>query len=60
MTHRDLTFVCFVCHCHSRGNDANLDAEGHLVCGPCYVADPPLEDVNGIFAEVIAHMADPA
>jgi hypothetical protein len=60
MNPRDVTFACFACHCHSRGDDANLDATGHLVCGPCWVADPPLEDVNGIFAEVIAHMADPA
>jgi hypothetical protein len=37
-----------------------LDAENHLICGGCYLADPPLADVNGIFAEVIAHMADPA
>jgi hypothetical protein len=59
MTLRDVIFVCFACHRRSRGNDASLDAAGHLVCGPCYVADPPLEDVNGIFAEVVAHMTDP-
>jgi hypothetical protein len=60
MSPRDLTFVCFACHHRFRGDDANLDAESHLICGECYLAHPPLEDVNGIFAEVIAHMADPA
>jgi hypothetical protein len=52
--------VCFACHHRFRGDDANLDAERHLICGECYLAHPPLQDVNGIFSEVIVHMADPA
>jgi hypothetical protein len=59
MTPSDVTFVCFACHRPFCGDDANLDAENHLICGECYLADPPLEDVNGIFAEVIAHLGDP-
>jgi hypothetical protein len=39
---------------------ARLDAQNNLVCGECYVANPPPEDVEGIFAQVIAHMSDEA
>jgi hypothetical protein len=41
-------------------NDANLDDQNHLVCGTCYGANPPLVDVEIIFAQVIAHMSDEA
>jgi hypothetical protein len=35
---------------------AALSAAGKLVCAGCYLADPPAADVDGIFAEVTAHM----
>ncbi len=53
----DPTFACFACQGLFPPNDANLDAQNHL-CSKCYVANPPPEDVEGIFAEVIAHMSD--
>ena len=58
MTPPGTTFVCFACHRRVSGDDVNLDAENNLICGECYLADPPPEDVDGIFAEVIAHMSD--
>ena len=60
MTPVDAVFTCFACHHYFRADDANLDAQNHLICGECYVANPPIEDVEGIFAEVIAHMSDQA
>jgi hypothetical protein len=39
-------------------NDANLDAQNNLICGECYVANPPLVDVEIIFTQVIAHMSE--
>ena len=52
------TFGCFACRKRFRAVEANLDAASNLICGECYVADPPPEDVEGIFAEVTAHMSD--
>ncbi len=60
MTPLDPTFACFACQGVFRPNDANLDAQNHLICCECYVANPPPEDVEGIFAQVIAHMSDEA
>ena len=60
MTPRGATFVCFACHRRVSGDDVNLDADNNLICGECYLADPPPEDVAGIFAEVTAHMSDEA
>jgi hypothetical protein len=57
MTPLDPTFACFACHHDFRHNDANLDDQNHLVCGECYVANPPPQDVEIIFAQVIAHMS---
>jgi hypothetical protein len=50
MTPLDPTFACFACLHYFRANDANLDALNNLVCGECYVANPPIEDVESIFA----------
>jgi hypothetical protein len=58
MTPLDPTFACFACHHDFRPNDANLDAQNNLVCGECYYANPPLVDVEIIFAQVIAHMSE--
>ena len=58
MTPFTVTFVCFSCQRCFPGVDANLDAASNLICGACYVADPPPVDVEGIFAEVTAHMRD--
>ena len=60
MTPLDPTFACFACQGFFGPNDANLDGQNHLICSECYVANPPPEDVEGIFAEVIAHMSDEA
>jgi hypothetical protein len=35
------TFSCIACHHDFGPNDANLDAQSHLICGACYVANPP-------------------
>ena len=48
MTPLDPTFTCFAC----------LDAQNNLICGECYGANPPIVDVEIIFAQVIAHMSD--
>jgi hypothetical protein len=37
-----------------------MDARNDLVCGECYIANPPLVDVDIIFAQVIAQMIDEA
>ena len=60
MTPIDAVFTCFACLHYFRANDANLDAQNNLVCGVCYYANPPLVDVEFIFAQVIAHMIDQA
>ena len=60
MTPRDVTFACFACQRFFRHNDANLDAQNHLICGECYIANPPMQDVESIFAQVIAHMSNEA
>ena len=52
------TFLCFACARRFPPVYANLDAAGKLVCGECWVANPPPVDVEGIFAEVIAHLSD--
>ena len=39
-------------------NDANLDDQNHLICVECYIANPPLVDVEIIFAQVMVHMSD--
>ena len=57
MTPIDAVFTCFACLHYFRANDANLDAQNSLVCGECYIANPPLADVQIIFAQVIAHMS---
>lgn len=54
------SLVCFACRHRFRADDVNLDAHDNLICGDCWVADPPPEDVEGIFWEVIAHMSDEA
>jgi hypothetical protein len=51
MTPLEPTFVCFACHHDFRHYDANLDAQNHLICGGCYIANPPLVDVEIIFAQ---------
>jgi len=58
MTPLDPTFACFACQHDFRHNDANLDAHNNLICGECYIANPPIVDVEIIFAQVIAHMSD--
>jgi hypothetical protein len=60
MTPLDPTFTCFACHHDFGPNDANLDAQSNLICGECYGANPPIVDVEIIFAQVIAHMSDEA
>jgi len=60
MTPLDPTFTCFACHHDFGPNDANLDAQNNLICGKCYGANPPIVDVDIIFAQVIAHMSDEA
>jgi hypothetical protein len=60
MTPLDPTSACFACHHDFGPNDANLDAKNNLICDECYVANPPPEDVEIIFAQVIAHMSDEA
>jgi len=58
MTPLEPTFACFACHQDFGHNDANLDAQNNLTCDECYVANPPLVDVETIFAQVIAHMSE--
>jgi hypothetical protein len=53
------TFPCVGCGRIFGGDQANLDAGMSLICDQCYLADPPAEDVDSVFAEVIAHMANP-
>jgi hypothetical protein len=60
MTPVDPTFTCFACHHDFGPNDAKLDAQNNLICGECYVADPPIVAVEFIFAQVVAHMSDEA
>jgi hypothetical protein len=60
MTPLDPTFACVACHHNFSHNDANLDAQNNLICSECYYANPPLVDVEIIFAQVIAHMSDEA
>ena len=60
MTPPGATFVCFACARRLRPDHVNLDDGNHPICGECWVADPPSEDVDGIFAEVMAHMSDEA
>jgi hypothetical protein len=50
------TFRCFDCHQWRGQAEANLDAEMRLVCDACYLAHPPVEDVDGVFVEVMMHM----
>ena len=52
------TFSCFACHHDFGPNDVNLDAQNNLICGACYGANPPIVDVEIIFAQVIVHMSD--
>ena len=54
------TFVCFACARRFGPDHVNLDARDNVICGECWVADPPPVDVEGIFAEVTAHMSDGA
>lgn len=58
MTPLDPKFTCFACQGFFGPNDANLDAQNHLICSECYVANPPIVDVEIIFAQVIAHMRE--
>jgi hypothetical protein len=39
--------------------EVNLKANDALVCTFCYLENPPPEDIDGVFAEVMAHMDDP-
>ena len=52
------TFVCTSCLARYDAIEANLDAADNLICNACWVANPPEQDVQGIFAEVVAHAAD--
>jgi len=54
------TFRCSACIGRFPPIHANLDAAGKLICGECWVANPPQEDVDRIFAEVMAHMSKEA
>jgi hypothetical protein len=60
MTPLDPTFACFACHHDFGPNDANLDAQNNLNCGKCYVADPPIVDVEIIFAQMCGLLSAPA
>ena len=39
--------------------ELNLTANDAPVCIACYLENPPPEDIEGVFAEVMAHMDEP-
>lgn len=48
--------LCTNCQAAIVADLAGLDAAGRVLCAECYLADPPAADVDGVFAEVAAHM----
>jgi hypothetical protein len=49
-------FRCRSCSEWHPYTELNIDADDVPVCNDCYLENPPPEDVDGVFAEVIAHM----
>lgn len=46
------TFLCFSCGKRAPHDDAQLDSDDNLVCGACYLLDPPQQDVDGVVNDV--------
>ena len=46
---------CTACGCSVPWPEIELNAECDIVCRPCYLKDPPAEDVAGMFHD--AHVA---
>lgn len=45
-------FLCLSCGKRKHHDDAQLDREGHLICTPCYMMDPPEQDVDGALNDI--------
>lgn len=50
------SFRCAECRRWLPYEEMNLDANNRAVCNRCYLANPPREDVDGVFAEVMGHV----
>lgn len=40
-------FYCVSCGHRAPHDDAQLDSDNNLVCGACYLLDPPQQDIDG-------------
>ena len=45
-------FFCRECKQNKHHDDAQLDRYGNLICTPCYLIDPPQQDIDGVVNDV--------
>jgi hypothetical protein len=48
----DAVFCCLSCGKMEPHGDAQLDIDNNLVCGACYLLDPPQQDIDAAVSDV--------